>query len=399
MCWGDNRSGELGDGTKVQRLTPVPVSGLSGGVIVGGNWASHTCAIVPEGKLECWGANGAGQVGDGTTVDRLAPVTALGLAGTVESVALGSGFTCALTPGGRMQCWGSNLFGALGTGSSTSDVLEPETVVGLSQGVDAISAALFTACALRSGQALCWGWNGDNQVGNDTCELSCSRPVPVQGLPGPVQAISIGGFHTCALLGGGAAECWGSADLVGTGKKKGISEPVTVRGLGGGVREVSAGALHTCALLEDGTVKCWGDNSRGELGDGTKVDRLTPVQVRGLSGVQQIVSGGDHTCALLVGAEIRCWGSNRFGQLGNGKHTWDLDIYVKAHGTVTAPGYRCRSTECFTEYAPGTKLVLKAHPARGWRLAGWSGRCHGRKARCSFSLTKDATVKALFKRR
>jgi alpha-tubulin suppressor-like RCC1 family protein len=399
-CWGDNRDGQLGDGTTTERLTPVPVVGLESGAVVSGSWAFHTCAIVGGGALKCWGGNDVGQLGDGTKVDRLTPVPVTGLSSGVEAVSLGSGHTCAITAGGRLQCWGFNTFGVLGNGGD-SPSLVPVNVSGLADGVEAVSAGLFHTCAIKSGGLLCWGNNFDSQVGNESCQPSCSTPVQVSGLRSGVAEVSAGAFHTCALLTDGRVKCWGSNEggSLGDGTEIDRKTPVFVRGLSG-VQAVSVGGLHTCALLESGGVKCWGSNSYGELGDGTKKDRKTPVAVRGLSsGVQQIAAGGGHTCALLSGGGIRCWGSNRYGQLGNGRHTNNLDIFIKGRGTVTAPGYRCTGNTCFIEYAPSAKLTFKAHAAKGWKFTKWAGACKGSKPRCTLKLTADKTVKATFKRR
>jgi alpha-tubulin suppressor-like RCC1 family protein len=397
-CWGDNRSGQVGDGTRTERLTPVPIAQPNAGLVVAGSWAFHTCAIT-GGALACWGANESGQLGDGTKSDRLTPVPVVGLSSGVEAVSVGGGHTCAITTGGRLQCWGANDSGQLGTGGGPS--LVPVTVPGLESGVVAVSAGGSHTCAIKSGGLLCWGSNNDDQIGNETCDLGCPTPVQVTGLDHGVAAVAASGFHTCALLSGGAVKCWGgnSEGELGDGTKKDRPTPVSVRGLSAGVEQLVVGGLHSCALLDSGGVKCWGYNSFGQLGDGTRADRLTPVAVRGLrSGVQQIAAGGDHTCALLTG-ETRCWGSNRYGQLGNGKHTWELDLFLRGGGTVTVRGFRCRGSSCFTEFAPGAKLAFKERADKGWKFVAWGESCKGRKPHCTVRLSADKGVKATFKRR
>jgi alpha-tubulin suppressor-like RCC1 family protein len=391
-CWGNNRSGELGDGTKTQRLTPVPVQGVGAGFVVSGPGAFHTCAIANAGALLCWGAVGA--------TDQPTPAPVGGYEGGTQAVATGNGFTCALE-GGGLKCWGADFNGQVGDGNADDRRPRPDPVqvVGLSQGVEGVSAGLSHACAvLTGGTVRCWGWNVDGQVGPDECLDVCATPVEVPGLTG-VQSVSAGGFHTCALSGG-AVKCWGGNEegQLGDGTTKARRRPVAVKGLSSGVRQISAGGLHTCALLGSGGVKCWGSNSFRELGDGTRKNRTAPVAVRGLSsGVEQIAAGGEHTCALLSGGGIKCWGGNRFGQLGNGKHTWDLEILPLGRGTVTMPGFRC-TRSCFTEYAPGTKLTLHARAAKGWKFKGWGGACKGKRPRCTLRFTSDKSVKVNFKR-
>jgi alpha-tubulin suppressor-like RCC1 family protein len=150
-CWGSNRTGQLGDGTTTTRLRPVPVQGLSQGVqaVAAGSFADHTCAILAGGKLVCWGSNGAGQLGDGTTQDRAAPVEVAGLSGGVQSVAANLSHTCAIVSGGALECWGLNLFGMLGDGTKDNRH-KPVPVLGLSSGVRSVAAGDLHTCAVTS---------------------------------------------------------------------------------------------------------------------------------------------------------------------------------------------------------------------------------------------------------
>jgi alpha-tubulin suppressor-like RCC1 family protein len=397
-CWGDNRDGEVGDGTNTGRLTPTQVSGLTNGVIVADGSSFQTCALVGGGGLMCWG----GIVGDGTETAHSTPTTVPGLTG-VTAVALGIGHICALA-GGGIQCWGSDRHGELGDGATAFRRLSPIAVQGLGQGAHAVAAGDGYTCALVGVSVECWGSNTSGELGDRDCRLDCLEPADVPGLDGGVDAIAAGGSHTCALIDGGV-KCWGDNESgeLGDGTTKNRPQPVSVKGLPSGVREISLGFLHSCALLDSGAVKCWGSNSYGELGDGTRVDRHVPVTVRGLSGVQQISAGGSHTCAITSGGTPLCWGSNRFGQLGNGTHTWDVDIFITGRGTLSLPGFRCRSArvrgdDCFTEYAPNTKLVVRAQAAGGWKFKRWAGACKGKKPRCVTRVTSNKSVRAAFGR-
>jgi Regulator of chromosome condensation (RCC1) repeat/PASTA domain len=180
--------------------------------------------------------------------------------------------------------------------------------------VTAITAGLDHTCALtRAGGVKCWGYNGHDELGTglgDSLSKSLT-PVNVQGLSGGVTAISAGVRHSCALTSAGGVKCWGASyrGALGDGTTRRHFAPVDVSGLSSGVRGVAAGLDSACALLGTGGVKCWGYNAFGKLGDGTTDDRLTPVDVIGLSrGVTAIATGGLRSCAVLATGGVKCWG-------------------------------------------------------------------------------------------
>jgi alpha-tubulin suppressor-like RCC1 family protein len=323
-CWGKNWYGQLGDYTVTTRHTPVDVSGLSSGVTAISAGSEHTCALFSTGAVKCWGANYGGQLGDNTTTQRFTPVDVSGLSSGVTAISVGYEFSCALFSTGAVKCWGANDNAELGD-NSTTNRLTPVDVSGLSSGVTAISAGWYHTCALLgTGAVKCWGFNIYGQLGDGT-ETNRVTPVDVSGLSFGVTAISAGHKHTCAVLSSGAVKCWGdnSSGQLGDGTTTKRLTPVDVSGLSSGVTAISAGQNHTCALFSTGAVKCWGDNSSGQLGDGTTTQRLTPVDVSGLSsGVAQIATGDSTACALLGTGAVKCWGANGFGgRLGDGSTT------------------------------------------------------------------------------
>jgi alpha-tubulin suppressor-like RCC1 family protein len=195
---------------------------------------SHTCALTSTGVVECWGANESGELGDGTTTRRTQPVTVGGLDAPAAQVdAGGAGHTCALTTAGGVECWGRNRYGQLGDGTTTDR----------------------------------------------------SSPVEVSGLQSGVTQIAVGGDHVCALTDTGAIWCWGHDDngQLGDGTTANSSVPVHVTGLGGPAAVVSAGGDHTCALMPGGGAKCWGANGNGQAGDGTMTDHRSRWAERPMS--------------------------------------------------------------------------------------------------------------------
>jgi alpha-tubulin suppressor-like RCC1 family protein len=317
-CWGYNGSGQLGDGTNVNRATPAPVSGLPAAAVGIGSGYEHTCAIVSGGALWCWGSNSNGQLGDGTISSSRTPVRVSGLSG-VTAVTGGRWHTCALTTGGAVLCWGHNASGQLGDGTGIGR-LTPTPVTGLSSGVVAIDAGDSHTCVILTGGGVrCWGDNSWGQLGDGTITNRLT-PTGVSGLSSGVTALSAGSIHNCAVTGG-TLRCWGTDanGQLGDGNfVQSRTTPVTPIGVSGATA-VSGGGGHTCAIA--GGVSCWGENDNGELGDPSQTlhqSRNTATPVSGAGAASMITAGFAHNCVLVSGGDVRCWGRNGSGQLGDG---------------------------------------------------------------------------------
>ncbi len=295
--------------------TPVGVFGLGSGVAAVAVGDYFACALTSGGAVKCWGGNNVGQLGNGTMIGSSTPVGVSGLGSGVASVSAGDSYTCALIAGGGVKCWGYNFAGQLGDGT-TNNRLTPVDVSGLTSGVASISAGDAHTCAVTvAGGLKCWGRN----TGNGTT-MASTTPVDVTGLTSGVAAVSAGRDHTCAMTTGGGVKCWGANfyGQLGNGTTTASTTPVDVTGLTS-VAAVSAGYDHTCALTTGGGVKCWGYNVAGELGNGTTTPSTTPVDVTGLtSGVAAVSAGYSYTCALTAAGGVKCWGYNGYGQLGDG---------------------------------------------------------------------------------
>ncbi len=329
LCWGDNTYGQLGDGTTTQRLTPVQVTGLTSGVIAiaagGGDEGgmanplqAHTCAVTSGGGLMCWGSNTHGQLGDGTTTQRLTPVQVTGLTSGVTAVAAGYGHTCAIVSGG-LKCWGRNVEGQVGINNTTSPQLAPVTVSSLASGVTNVAAGYSHTCAIVGGAAKCWGGGGNGQIGNGL-QTGSLVPTGVTGLTSGVTGIAAGWRFTFAIVNGGV-QCWGQNGSgqcgMGTTTPANQLSPAQVTGLTSNVLAIAGGRYHGCAIMLGGAVYCWGYNADGQLGDGSNVQHLAPTLSSVQLGATNLSVGSRHTCITAAGGAAGCWGWNANGQLGD----------------------------------------------------------------------------------
>ena len=333
-CWGSNGNGRLGDGTTTNRDTPAPTSSLGTGrtAVAISSGGEHTCAILDDGYVSCWGWNYNGRLGDGTTTNRNTPTqtSSLGIGRTAVAISSGGSHTCAILDDGSVSCWGSNYQGQLGDGT-TIDRSTPTPTSSLGTGRTAValsSGGSHTCVILDDGTVSCWGDNSDGQLGDGT---NYQGDTPVQtsslGTGKTAVAISLGDAHTCAILDDASVSCWGDNWLgqLGDGTDINRNTPTQILSIGTGRTAVaiSSGDAHACAILDDASVSCWGDNYYGQLGDGTNTDRSTPTQTSSLGTGRTAVaisSGDYHSCAILDDASVSCWGYA--SGLGDGT-TWN----------------------------------------------------------------------------
>jgi alpha-tubulin suppressor-like RCC1 family protein len=313
-CWGSNSFGQLGDGSKTDRNEPTAVSGLSDYVTAVATGSTHTCILTIQKSVKCWGDNSFGQLGDGTTTPSLSPVSVRELSGVV-ALAAGNSHTCALTSSGHIKCWGSNTYGQLGDGTTTDRSI-PVDVGGLINPASELAVGEYHNCVLMdatsAGEVHCWGWNLLGQLGDGTT-TDRYNPVMVNGFTG-VTAVAAGYSQTCVLTWTGGVRCWGDTP-----------HRMHLDALSGKATKLAVGRSHACALTLTGEIYCWGVNDHGQLGNGTRVDSYEAVAVLGLSGSGiSLKAGANHACAIVEGGGIQCWGGNASGQLGNGGNTDSL---------------------------------------------------------------------------
>jgi alpha-tubulin suppressor-like RCC1 family protein len=319
-CWGYNGQGQLGNGTTTESLIPVPVKRMhtAAALVLGG---SHGCALLNGGAVECWGRASYGDLGDGGSTSRHHPVSVVGIS-TATALALNSNNSCALLASGALQCWGRNLAGELGDGSGETESDIPVFVSGISTAT-AIAVGYEHSCAvLRSGSVQCWGGNDDGELGiGVTGGGVYATPVTVSGISSAT-SVATGGDATCALLASGAVKCWGYNYFgqLGDGSNAESNVPVPVSGISTAIA-VTGGLQHFCAILRSGSVQCWGDNEFGQLGNGKTANSNLPVFVQAIKSPTKLVAGANHTCALFSGGVMRCWGNDSNGQLGDRRKT------------------------------------------------------------------------------
>jgi alpha-tubulin suppressor-like RCC1 family protein len=264
--------------------------GISSGAISISSGYAYSCALMSYGGVKCWGDNWTGQLGSGTWVNTAPAVHVKGLTSGVTAITSGIMHSCALLSNGSVKCWGANNYGQLGDGTNSNRNEPAQVIVGGQpiSGVVSISGGYEHTCAvMANGEAKCWGRNGYGELGDGT---TTNRSVPTsvivnsQPISG-IASISGGLRHTCAVTTGGAAKCWGYNALasLGNGTFTDSLTPVNVDGLGSGVLSIEASkSFATCATVTGSSVKCWGHSWAGNVGDGFTTDRSSPVNVVGL---------------------------------------------------------------------------------------------------------------------
>ncbi len=349
-CWGSSYYGQLGygntdhigDNEQPYEAGDVNVGGTVVSVVAGGN---HTCTLLDNGKVRCWGRGEYGQLGYGNTDnigDNEQPYEAgdVNVGGTVVSIAAGYDHTCVLLDNGKVRCWGRGEYGRLGYGNTDNigDNEQPYEAGDVNVGgtVVFITAGGRHTCALLdTGRVRCWGSGVPGQLGYGNTDDIGDNEQPYEAgdvnIDGTVVSIEAGFSHTCALLGTGRVRCWGfgmfgqlgygNTDHIGDNEQPYEAGDVNV---GGTVVSITTGYNHTCALLDTGRARCWGRSAFGQLGycntdhigDNEQPYEAGDVNVGGT--VVSITAGDEHTCALLDTGRARCWGRGGSGQLGYG---------------------------------------------------------------------------------
>ncbi len=347
---GYANTSSVGDSLLPSSAGDVYIGGDAGAkeVVAGG---LHTCSLSTEGKVRCWGKNDFGQLGYANTATAVAigdnetPASAGYVSiGDIPAIQLSIGLnhSCALLANRKVLCWGQGTYGQLGYGNinHVGDDETPTSVGYVSVGDDVaqISASGFHTCAvLASGKVRCWGGGSNGRLGYaDTVTIGDteypSSILNYVNVGGDVVQISTGDYHTCALLSNGAVRCWGygfegrlgysNENDIGDNEDPSIAGNVSI---GGSAVQVVANVYSSCVLLSSGDVRCWGAGGYGRLGYGDTTNNIGDTELPSTKSVLsiggsalQLAAGEDHACALMSDGAVRCWGRGASGQLGYG---------------------------------------------------------------------------------
>lgn len=328
-CWGDNRWGQLGDGTTGQRPHPARVDGglapwtavSAGGACAGGEGqenlcGAHTCAIAGDGSLWCWGRNFAGQLGDGTTQDRHRPVR-VGSERDWLAVRAGPTATCGLRAPGTLWCWGGiytwgyDFIASAGPGRPER-VTELDDFVQVDLGGERRSSFSAGGCAVRAtGEIWCWSETARAPFPQPDDWRPVRKPAPL-AQPGPWTAVHLGGTDRCALHRDGSIWCTDHT-------RRSDDHALHSFAAGPGWHHLGAGDDHACAV-RDGQAFCWGSDQFGQRGAGERATtrERTLVAAPGGARWQAVATGDGFTCGVTADDRVWCWGRNHAGELGLG---------------------------------------------------------------------------------
>ena len=338
---------------------PVTPTGLDADVSKVSCGMQFCCALITDGTVKCWGGNGSGQQGNGTLDTVLTPTEVSGLSNIID-VETGISHTCVLISDGTVKCFGDNEYNGIGVANTVYCTMwggycikTPTLVSGLS-GVTKLSLGYKHSCALLSnGTIKCWGYNVYGQLGDGTTTNRIT-PVLVSGISNATK-ISVGSFYSCAILDDNTVKCWGKNSFgeLGDGTTSNRLTPVSVSGLSDVndlISNKSSNYESTCAILINKTMKCWGRNYSGQLGDGTTTDSYVPVNVLGLTDIVSASLNYGLLFAVDSNQHLYSWGSGSY-------ISWDMPSVQPSYGVLFGNNFINKNFNYLITQSMGQKVL------------------------------------------
>ena len=325
LSCGDNQSGQIGDGTTTNRLLLTPAKTISGVKAIACGY-NHTLALDSTGNVWAWGDNGLGQLGTGDTTNRATPVIVMS---GIRAIAAGAAHSLALDYTGTVWAWGDNYSGELGTGGGLTSSY-PYPMINLPYPVKAIACGGLHSLILdENGDLYGCGYNGYGQLGlGDNTDRS--TPTFITNF---VKGMAAGYVHTLIQTNDNrvyAAGYNGNGELGdGTGSDKNYFTSCGIV-----ARSIAAGLYHSLAIAQNGKALAWGYNGYGELGTGDTANRYSPTLMPGGSNVKAVTGGGYHTLMLFASGKVDATGYNGYGQLGDGATATSLKLVPVKSATL-----------------------------------------------------------------
>jgi len=300
--WGNGNQGQIGDNNLVSRSSPVQT------ICQGTNWKqvscgyNHTAAVKTDGSLWLWGGDNYGQLGDNTTAIKVSPVQTIAGGNNWAQVSCGRGSTAAIKTDGSLWAWGNNRFGQLGDNTANNNKSSPVQTIAGGNNWAQVACGYGAAAIKTDGSLWLWGYNYYGQLGDGT---TLNKSSPVQTIAGGNnwKRVSVSTTNAMAIKTDGSLWTWGFNyyGQLGDGTTLNKSSPVQTIAGGNNWKQASLGTLtqHTAAIKTDGSLWLWGQNTDGQLGDGTVATKSSPVQtIVGGTNWKSVAGGGSHIAAL-----------------------------------------------------------------------------------------------------